>query len=198
MNADKSYYFHFQEEDIKNSPGLFIFLVDQTFALQGEGLINLKDSLKKLLAILPKVSYYQLIGFHTFFTMYNQTPVEYNQKNYLNSIEQIDNMKVERLTNILVPLFEIYLNGRYNHIDLPCFIIMLTDGQLNSTDIGDIICSNVEVICTPEKDKENVAQMMSQNPFNKMPVVDAQHKLKGIITYDEVIDIISEEATEDI
>ena len=134
MNPDKSYYFNLQEDDIKNSPGLFIFLVDQTFAMQGEGLINLKDSLKKLLAILPKGSYYQLIGFHTFFTMYNETPVEYNQENYLNSMEQIDNMKAEGLTNILDPLFEIYLNGRYNHIELPRFIIMLTDGQVNNTD----------------------------------------------------------------
>lgn len=134
MDPDKSYYFKYQEDDIKSSPGLFIFLVDQTFAMQGEALINLKDSLKKLLTILPKGSYYQLIGFHTFFTMYNQTPVEYNQENYLNSIEQIDNMKAEGLTNILDPLFEIYLNGRYNHIDLPRFIIMLTDGQVNNTD----------------------------------------------------------------
>ena len=134
MNPDKSYYFSIQEDDIKNSPGLFIFLVDQTFAMQGEGLINLKDSLKKLLAILPKGSYYQLIGFHTFFTMYNETPVEYNQENYLNSMEQIDNMKAEGLTNILDPLFEIYLNGRYNHIELPRFIIMLTDGQVNNAD----------------------------------------------------------------
>ena len=66
--------------------------------------------------------------------MYNETPVEYNQENYLNSMEQIDNMKAEGLTNILDPLFEIYLNGRYNHIELPRFIIMLTDGQVNNAD----------------------------------------------------------------
>ena len=64
--------------------------------------------------------------------------------------------------------------------------------------ISNIMCSNVEGICTPEQDKESVAQMMSQNRFNTMPVVDAQHKLIGIITHDDVIDIISEEATEDI
>jgi len=134
MDSEKSYYINYQEEDIKNSPALFILLVDQTFSMQGEGLAFLKDSLKKLLAILPKGSYYQLIGFHTFFTMYNETAVEYNQENYLSSMEQIDSMKAEGLTNILDPLSEIYYNGRYNHINLPRFIIMLTDGQIANTE----------------------------------------------------------------
>ena len=54
MNPEKSYYINLQEEDVKNSPGLFIILIDQTFSMQGEGLAYLKDSLKKLLAIYLK------------------------------------------------------------------------------------------------------------------------------------------------
>ena len=134
MNPEKSYFINTQESDIKNSPGLFIILFDQTFSMQGEGLRYLKDSLKKLLAILPLGSYYQLIGFHTFFTMYNETAVEYNQENYLSSIEQIEEMKAEGLTNIYDPLMEVYYNGRYNHINLPRFIILLTDGQIANTE----------------------------------------------------------------
>ena len=134
MNPEKSYFINNQESDIKNSPGLFIILFDQTFSMQGEGLRYLKDSLKKLLAILPLGSYYQLIGFHTFFTMYNETAVAYNQENYLSSIEQIEEMKAEGLTNIYDPLMEVYYNGRYNHINLPRFIILLTDGQIANTE----------------------------------------------------------------
>ena len=134
MNPEKSYFINNQESDIKNSPGLFIILFDQTFSMQGEGLRYLKDSLKKLLAILPLGSYYQLIGFHTFFTMYNETAVEYNQENYLSSIEQIEEMKAEGLTNIYDPLMEVYYNGRYNHINLPRFVILLTDGQIANTE----------------------------------------------------------------
>ena len=134
MEPKKSYYKNFQDKDNKNSPGLFIFLFDQTFAMQGNNLIYLKDSLKNLISILPKGSYYQLIGFHTFFTLYNKTPIEYNKENYLNSLKQISEMKAEGLTNILEPLNEIYLNGRYNHIDLPRYIIMITDGQINNSE----------------------------------------------------------------
>lgn len=34
MNPEKSYYINLQEEDVKNSPGLFIILIDQTFSMQ--------------------------------------------------------------------------------------------------------------------------------------------------------------------
>ena len=134
IDSNVSYFLNFQEKNNRNAPALFIILFDQTFAMKGKGIIILKNSLKKLLSNLPEGSYYQLIGFHTFFTMYNETPVEYNKENYLNSLKQIDEIKAEGLTNILEPLIEIYVNGRYNHIGLPRFIIMITDGQINNTE----------------------------------------------------------------
>ena len=45
---------------------------------------------------------------------------------------------------------------------------------------------------------ENVAKEMSHYDFLAMPVVDANGRLIGIITYDDVFDIMSEEATEDM
>jgi magnesium transporter len=64
--------------------------------------------------------------------------------------------------------------------------------------IEAIMCGNVEGICTPEQDKETVAHVMAQSHFNTLPVVDGQSRLIGIITHDDVIDILREEATEDI
>ncbi|MDR1890717.1 MAG: magnesium transporter [Puniceicoccales bacterium] len=64
--------------------------------------------------------------------------------------------------------------------------------------IGDLMCSEVEGICSLEQDKETVAHMMAKNHFNTLPVVDGQHRLIGIVTHDDVIDILREEATEDI
>ncbi|MDR1414107.1 MAG: magnesium transporter [Puniceicoccales bacterium] len=64
--------------------------------------------------------------------------------------------------------------------------------------IGTIMCENVEGICTPEQDKEMAAHIMAKHHFNTLPVVDAQRRLIGIITHDDVIDILREEATEDI
>lgn len=64
--------------------------------------------------------------------------------------------------------------------------------------ISDIMCRTVEGVCTVEQDKESVAQMMAQLHYNTLPVIDSQGCLIGIITHDDVIDIIQEEATEDI
>ncbi|MCR5627660.1 MAG: magnesium transporter [Lachnospiraceae bacterium] len=47
-------------------------------------------------------------------------------------------------------------------------------------------------------DQEEVAQIMSKYDFNSLPVVDSENRLVGIITIDDVVDIIQEEATEDI
>ncbi|MEE0957130.1 MAG: magnesium transporter [Ruminococcus sp.] len=47
-------------------------------------------------------------------------------------------------------------------------------------------------------DQENVAQMFSNYNFLALPVVDNEQRLVGIVTIDDAIDVIQEEATEDI
>ena len=54
------------------------------------------------------------------------------------------------------------------------------------------------VMVSPETDQEKVAQLVSQYNYLAIPVVDSYNKMIGIITVDDVIDIIQEEATEDI
>lgn len=63
--------------------------------------------------------------------------------------------------------------------------------------IGDIMEPNVIYAQTTD-DKESVAQRMSKYDFETMPVVDAENRLVGIVTFDDAIDVIEEEATEDI
>ncbi|MBS3967861.1 MAG: magnesium transporter [Truepera sp.] len=47
-------------------------------------------------------------------------------------------------------------------------------------------------------DQEEVAHLMADYNFTVLPVVDEQHKLVGIVTVDDVVDVIQDEATEDI
>jgi magnesium transporter len=47
-------------------------------------------------------------------------------------------------------------------------------------------------------DQEDVARLVARYDFLALPVVDSQNKLVGIITVDDIIDIIREEETEDI
>ena len=65
------------------------------------------------------------------------------------------------------------------------------------TRIGDIMESNVLSVKTHE-DKEDVAQMFSKYDLSAIPVVDNDDRLVGIVTFDDAMDVIEEEATEDI
>ena len=47
-------------------------------------------------------------------------------------------------------------------------------------------------------DQEEVAEAFKKYDFIAMPVVDKEHRLVGIITVDDIIDVIDDEATEDI
>lgn len=53
------------------------------------------------------------------------------------------------------------------------------------------------VYATTTTDQEEVAQVMSKYDLQAIPIVDTEKRLVGIITFDDVLDIIEEEATED-
>jgi magnesium transporter len=56
-----------------------------------------------------------------------------------------------------------------------------------------------EVVSVPATaDREEVAQLTSNYDLAAVPVVDADHRLLGVVTVDDVIDVIQEEQTEDV
>ncbi|MCR5671969.1 MAG: magnesium transporter [Butyrivibrio sp.] len=63
--------------------------------------------------------------------------------------------------------------------------------------IGDIMNTNVISINTMT-DQEETARIFQKYGFTAMPVVDNESRMVGIITIDDVVDIMEEEATEDI
>jgi len=63
--------------------------------------------------------------------------------------------------------------------------------------IGDIMHENVIAINTL-MDQEEVAGQFRKYDFTSMPVVDNENRLVGIITVDDVVDIMEEETTEDM
>ena len=64
------------------------------------------------------------------------------------------------------------------------------------TRIGDIMETNVLSVNTHE-DKEDVAQLFSKYDLSALPVVDGEDRLVGIITFDDAMDVMEEETTED-
>ena len=65
------------------------------------------------------------------------------------------------------------------------------------TKISDIMETNV-ISANTHEDKEEVAQLFSKYDLSALPVVDKDNLLVGIITFDDAMDVMEEEATEDI
>ena len=63
--------------------------------------------------------------------------------------------------------------------------------------IETIMIPNVISVNTHD-DQEEVARMFSKYNFLALPVVDAENRLVGIVTFDDAMDVMEEEATEDI
>jgi len=63
--------------------------------------------------------------------------------------------------------------------------------------LKDIMIPDVERVTT-DMDQEEVARIVAKYNILAVPVVDEENKLVGIITVDDVIDVIRDEATEDI
>ena len=56
-----------------------------------------------------------------------------------------------------------------------------------------------DVITVPETmDQEAVAQIMAAQDLTAVPVVDAEGRMKGIVTIDDIVDVVQQEATEDM
>lgn len=63
--------------------------------------------------------------------------------------------------------------------------------------ISDIVETNV-ISVTTDTDQEEAANLLRKYDFISLPVVDKENRLVGIITYDDAMDVIEEETTEDI
>ena len=65
------------------------------------------------------------------------------------------------------------------------------------TKIDDIMLTNL-ISVTTQADQEEVAHMFSRYNFLALPVVDGESRMVGIVTFDDAMDVMEEEATEDL
>lgn len=77
--------------------------------------------------------------------------------------------------------------------------VTVKDLIINEPDtmINDIM-QECDHVLTTSMDQEEVANIFQDYDYSTLPVVDSENRLVGIITVDDVIDIMEEEATEDI
>ena len=93
-------------------------------------------------------------------------------------------------------IYTCYVNDDYNRL---IGITTVKDLLLADDDdlVKDMMEENVISVHTLD-DQEMVARIFSDYDFLALPVVDNEQRIVGIVTIDDAIDVISEEATEDI
>ena len=62
--------------------------------------------------------------------------------------------------------------------------------------VSEIMETDV-VRVTDEMDQETVSRIFAEHDLNVIPVVDSEGRMKGIVTVDDIVDVVQEEATED-
>ena len=73
--------------------------------------------------------------------------------------------------------------------------LLLCDND--ETQIRDIMLTNM-ISVTTGTDKEEAARMLSKYNFLALPVVDGENRMVGIVTFDDAMDVMEDEATEDM
>lgn len=77
-------------------------------------------------------------------------------------------------------------------VSLSTLVISDNDTKIKDIMVTDYVFENVY------DDQEDVSEDFKKYGFLAMPVVDNEHRLVGIITVDDILDVMEEEATEDI
>ena len=78
------------------------------------------------------------------------------------------------------------------HISLKDILLAHTDDLIIDVATRDTVCVRTST------DQEEVGRLFKKYDLTVMPVVDSEDRLVGIITIDDIMDIMEEEATEDI
>ena len=95
-------------------------------------------------------------------------------------------------------VYYLYVTGTNNNL---LGVVSMRDLMLGKPGqkIDEIMASSLRGICHPDDDQEFVANEMAKHNFIALPVVErGTNRLLGIITHDDVIDVMREEATEDL
>ncbi len=93
-------------------------------------------------------------------------------------------------------VYYVYIVGKKNRL---LGVASLRDLLLAApTDrLGDVMTENVFTVA-PEADQEDVARSMAKYDFAAMPVLGPDRRLLGVITFDDVMDVLTREQTEDV
>jgi magnesium transporter len=93
-------------------------------------------------------------------------------------------------------LLDIYVTDEHNHLTgiLPLRSLVFASGQ---TRVKDLMVPD-PVTIQPDTPQEDVANLVSDFDLLAVPVVDEENRILGMVTFDDILEVMEEEATEDM
>ncbi|MES1023476.1 magnesium transporter [Gloeocapsa sp. BRSZ] len=104
--------------------------------------------------------------------------------------------RIRSVANVTETIYYLYVSDAARRLVGILSLRDLVTAQPHQT-IGEVMTRDVVYVYTGT-DQEEVARIIKDYDFLAVPVVDAEQRLVGIVTVDDVIDILEQETTEDI
>ncbi|MFE1744979.1 magnesium transporter [Coleofasciculus sp. H7-2] len=136
----------------------------------------------------------QLLGYEAGTAGRLMTPEYISLKENMTVAQTLE--RIRSLAHATEIIYYLYITDAARHLT---GILSLRDLVIAHPDqkIGEIMTRDVVCVYTSD-DQEEVARLIGRYDFLAVPVVDREKRLVGIVTVDDVIDIIEQETTEDI
>ncbi|NJO79358.1 MAG: magnesium transporter [Cyanobacteria bacterium RM1_2_2] len=103
---------------------------------------------------------------------------------------------IRRLANVSETIYYLYVIDAARHLTGILSLRGLVTAQPSQT-IGEIMVREV-VYAHTHTTQEEVARMIQRYDFLAIPIVDTEQRLVGIVTVDDVLDVLEQETTKDI
>lgn len=136
----------------------------------------------------------QLLGYGVDTAGRIMTPEYISLKESLTLGETLE--RIRSLASTTETIYYVYVTDAGRHLS---GIVSLRDLVVSPPEktLGEVMTRDVVCVHT-DTDQEEVARLIQRYDFLAVPVVDREHRLVGIVTVDDVIDILERETTEDI
>jgi len=122
------------------------------------------------------------------------TPEYISLKEYYTVGQSLE--RIRSLANVTETIYSLYVTDSDRKLTGILSLRDLVTAQLDQT-VGEILNRDFVSVQT-DTDQEEVARIIQRYDFLAVPVVDSERRLVGIITVDDVLDILQQETTEDI
>ncbi|HQR36186.1 MAG TPA: magnesium transporter [Blastocatellia bacterium] len=155
---------------------------------------ELREELLDLMKVEASTDVQELLSFAENTAGRIMTPDVFALKEDLTVAEAIS--AIQRASSDIELVFYLYIVDDRNHLvgvsSLRQLLLVPPTTPLKKIMSGDVISVGTDT------DQEEVARVVARYNLLGVPVVDQENKLVGVVTVDDVLDVIREEATEDI